>query len=96
MRMNMGRFRGCYEHALRQRPALRGRAQLRFVISRDGSVSTARVDGLEHAPELAQCLAKKAYGLTFPQPEGGVVTVVYPLALTPSPVASAPRRHGYR
>lgn len=92
----MGRFRACYEKALRQHPKASGTATLRFVIARSGHVLDATSRGMEHIPALDGCLARAAYGITFPQPEGGVVTVVYPLRLEPLPVPEPVRRYGYR
>ena len=69
VRQNFGRFRFCYENALRNNPSLQGRVAVRFVIGRDGAVS---------------CVVRAFYGLSFPQPdEGGIVTVVYPIMFTP-------------
>lgn len=96
MRLNSGRFRACYAAALRRRPALTGRAELRFRITRDGTVTRSTVAGLEHTPALADCMASATRAITFPQPEGGYVDVVYPWALTPVASPRAPRRFGYR
>ena len=41
VRANFGRMRECYEEGLRRDPTLRGKIATRFVIERDGSVSTA-------------------------------------------------------
>ena len=60
---------------------------MRFVIGRDGHVSSARTNGLDHAPELARCLTTKLYALSFTPPQGGVVNVLYPLTLKPRRVA---------
>src|SRR5262249_36840059 len=40
VRQNFGRFRMCYEDGLRRSPSLAGRVAVRFVIGRDGSVSS--------------------------------------------------------
>lgn len=84
VRANFGRFRLCYEHGLRANPALAGRVAVRFVIGRDGSVSSA-ADGGSSVPDpnVVTCIVRAFYGLSFPQPEGGIVTVTYPLLLSP-------------
>ncbi len=41
VRLNSGRFIGCYQEGLRQNPSLEGRVSVAFVIGRDGSVTTA-------------------------------------------------------
>lgn len=84
VRQNYGRFRLCYEQALASNPKLEGRVQVRFVIGRDGSVSNVSNAGSD-IPDSAvvQCVLRNYYGLSFPQPEGGIVTVVYPIMFSP-------------
>jgi hypothetical protein len=52
----------------------------RFVIGRDGSVSSMG-DGGSTLPEpgVVSCIERVLEGLSFPQPEGGIVTVTFPL-----------------
>jgi pSer/pThr/pTyr-binding forkhead associated (FHA) protein len=84
VRQNYGRFRLCYEQGLSRNPNLEGRVQVRFVIGRDGSVSNVGNGGSD-IPDSAvvQCVIRNYYGLSFPQPEGGIVTVVYPIMFSP-------------
>lgn len=84
VQQNFGRFRLCYENDLRAQPSLNGRVTLRFVIGRDGSVGSVAASPEAGVPNTtAACMAKAAYGLSFPAPEGGVVNVVYPIMLQP-------------
>jgi len=85
IRQNSGRYRACYESALRTNPALQGRVEVRFVIDRQGQVSMAQ-DGASDIPDEAvkSCIVKSFYSLSFPSPDNGTVTVVYPMALTPA------------
>lgn len=84
VRQNYGRFRMCYEKGLSKNPNLEGRVQVRFVIGRDGSVSNAANGGSEMPDSgVVQCVVGAYYGLSFPQPEGGIVTVVYPIMFSP-------------
>src|SRR5262249_54034629 len=84
VRLNFGRFRACYEEGLRRNPNLAGRVVVRFVIGRDGSVSNV-ADGGSDLPDrqVVSCVLRAFYGLSFPQPEGGVVTVTYPIVFSP-------------
>jgi tetratricopeptide (TPR) repeat protein len=85
VRQNFGRFRRCYEESLRTSPNLSGRVAVRFVIGRDGSVSSATSTGSDVADRrLAECVARSFYELKFPAPEGGIVTVTYPIAFAPA------------
>ena len=84
VRQNYGRFRMCYENGLRSNPNLSGRVTTRFVIGRDGSVANASNGGSDLAdPGVVSCVVSAFYGLSFPTPENGVVTVSYPIAFSP-------------
>jgi hypothetical protein len=84
VRQNYGRFRMCYEQGLAKNPNLEGRVTVRFVIGRDGSVSNVSNGGSDIPDSsVVQCVIRNYYGLSFPQPEGGIVTVVYPIMFSP-------------
>lgn len=84
VRQNFGRFRNCYEIGLRSNPNLEGRVVARFVIGRDGAVSNVSAGGDLPDAQVRSCVASAFYGLSFPTPENGIVTVSYPIVLTPS------------
>lgn len=83
VRQNFGRFRACYQQGLTSNPALAGRVSTQFVIGRDGSVMSA-VDGGSDLPDssVRACVHRAFTGISFPQPEGGIVTVVYPIVFS--------------
>jgi hypothetical protein len=84
VRQNYGRFNLCYQNGLRNNPHLQGRVSVRFVIGRDGSVSNVGNAGSDLPDEsVVNCVTRAYYGLSFPQPEGGIVTVVYPIMFSP-------------
>jgi len=84
VRQNYGRFRLCYEQGLGRNPNLEGRVTVRFVIGRDGAVSNVSNVGSDLPDSnVVQCVVKAFYGLSFPKPEGGIVTVQYPIMLEP-------------
>ncbi len=85
VRASFGRFRGCYEKGLHMNTALNGRIAVKFVIDRAGQVDVAQAteSSLGDA-ELEKCVVRAFESLAFPQPEGGIVTVVYPLVFTPA------------
>ncbi len=95
VRQNFGRFRLCYEKGLRENPDLHGRMAMRIVIQSDGQVASATVaDRGDIGPSVAACVARSMYGLSFPAPSAGSVTIVYPLTFSPSdgaPPSSARR-----
>jgi len=84
VRQNFGRFRLCYENGLRNNPNLQGRVAVKFVIGRSGEVTTAQ-DGGSDLPDqgVVSCIVRGVGNLSFPQPEGGIVTVVYPIVFSP-------------
>ncbi len=84
VRQNFGRFRQCYETGLRANPNLAGRVAVRFVIARDGSVSNASNGGSDLPDSgVVSCVVRAYYGLSFPAPQNGIVTVSYPIAFSP-------------
>ena len=84
VRQNFGKFRFCYEAGLRENPSLSGRVATRFVIDRNGAVSMSQ-DGGSDLPnqQVVQCIVRSFQSLSFPEPQGGMVTVTYPITLTP-------------
>jgi hypothetical protein len=84
VRQNFGRFRLCYQQGLGRNPNLQGRVSARFVIDRSGAVTNVSNGGSD-LPDSAvtSCVLSAFYGLSFPQPENGIVTVVYPIMLAP-------------
>jgi hypothetical protein len=77
-------LRKCYEVGLGRDPNLTGRVVVRFVIGRDGKVSAVK-DGGSDIPDaqVRECVLGAFSALEFPAPEGGIVTVVYPILLAP-------------
>ena len=58
----------------------------KFVITRDGAVSMVSVaESSLGDSSVAKCVERAFYDLTFPEPEGGIVTVVYPIVFSTSP-----------
>jgi len=83
LRSAASRFRKCYEKALANMPGLEGTVKVRFNIGTDGSVSSVRTSGSDIPdPSVPRCIADVVEKLAFPQPEGGIVTVTYPMRFT--------------
>ena len=84
VRKSFSEFRKCYELGLGRDPNLSGRVGARFVIDRDGRVSSVSDAGSDMPDaEVRSCVLKAFYALRFPPPDGGIVTVVYPIMLAP-------------
>jgi hypothetical protein len=94
VRQSFGRFRGCYEQGLRFDATLQGRVSVRFLIDRSGTASMARDGGSDlPSPTVVACVVDAFNGLAFPQPEGGTVTVVYPIVFAPGGSSEPPPQH---
>jgi hypothetical protein len=84
VRQNFGKFRACYEAGLKKDPKLAGDIKVRFVIKEDGTVTDAKDEGSTLADkDVVACVVGAVSPMTFPKPEGGIVTVVYPIKFTP-------------
>jgi hypothetical protein len=84
VRQNDGRYRFCYQNALKANPNLQGRVTVRFLIDRAGAVSVASDGGSDIPDEgVRRCVVSSFTALSFPAPESGVVTVVYPIMFSP-------------
>jgi hypothetical protein len=81
---NFGRFRLCYENGLKGNPTLSGRVAVKFIIDRSGAVSMT-ADGGSDLPDskVVECVVRGFGNLSFPQPDSGMVTVVYPIVFSP-------------
>ena len=86
VRQNMDRYRNCYEQGLARGKTLEGSVRIRFVIQSDGSVGDVNEAGQSTLTDVTtvKCIMHEFQQLTFPKPEGGPVTVVYPLIFNPA------------
>jgi hypothetical protein len=84
VQQNAGRFRACYEKGRARNNALAGTARIHFVIQRDGTVTDVADDASTLPdPDVVSCIMHVFAKVTFAKPEGGIVTVTYPLAFKP-------------
>jgi len=79
------RFAFCYDAGLRKNATLAGRVEVHFVIDNDGTVISAKAGKSDLADnDVLACVVRGFYGITFPQPPSGIVTVSYPLLFAPT------------
>jgi hypothetical protein len=85
VRQNFGRLRMCYETGLLANPTLSGKVVVKFVIGRDGAVSTAVDAGSSTIGDakVVGCVVNAFTTLSFPAPADGIVTVTYPIVFSP-------------
>lgn len=80
----IGAIKGCYEHALKRDPGLRGKITIRFTISGSGKVTTARPTLNQLNAQVGDCITAAFGRFRFPPPEGGTVTFEYPFLFSPA------------
>lgn len=88
VRTNLPSMKKCYDEGVTRNPKLRGTVTTKFVIGADGLVqSSEATTDANHPPfpdpKVEACILKTFTALVFPKPQGGTVTVTYPLVFTP-------------
>ena len=82
---SFGRFRTCYETALKSNAKLEGTVTVAYTIAPDGSVKDV-TDRESTMPDksVVACVVDGFGKLAFPPPTDGYVTVVYPIVFSPN------------
>jgi hypothetical protein len=85
IRRHLNEIRYCYERGLTVRAALNGKVVVKFVIAKDGTVSSAAIKSSTlNDPEVEGCVAARFLRMRFPAPKGGgIVIVSYPFVFAP-------------
>lgn len=85
IRANFPRIRACYLSGLKRDPALAGKVTVDFVIDKTGATDKVKVSESTLADEqVKSCIGGVFRTISFPEPEGGIVSVKYPITLSPS------------
>jgi tetratricopeptide (TPR) repeat protein len=96
VRQKFGAMRACYEAGLARNPTLAGRVSIKFIVDRTGHVAQADMNGSSLLDaQVNACIVREFRGLQFPAPEGGNITVMYPLTFSngvdePPPLPAPP------
>ena len=106
VRASFAEMQRCYESGLAHNAKLEGRLTTRFVIAREGHVSSAteeatppapaaagmpvQVGALFPDPSVTTCVLGVFRTLRFPPPVGGIVVVVYPIIFSPADADEKP------
>lgn len=80
IKRHMNQIRYCYQRELTKNPGLKGKLVIKFVIAKDGSVSSANTksSSLNNA-SAENCVVSRFLRMQFPEPKGGgIVIVSYP------------------
>lgn len=80
IKRHMNQIRYCYQRELMKNPALKGKLVIKFVIAKDGSVSSASTKSTTMNNAAVQdCVVGRFLRMQFPEPKGGgIVIVSYP------------------
>ena len=86
IKRNMNQIRYCYQRELTKNPNLGGKIVVKFVIAKDGSVSSATTKATTmNSPAVENCINGRFMRFKFPEPKGGgIVIVSYPFIFAPS------------
>lgn len=96
VRSHLADLRHCYDEALAMSPALAGKVTVEWVVSHEGTVSSAMVvQSTTGSSQLDACVTARVLTWLFPKVKGGGVAVVtYPFVFTAPAPASVPKRDG--
>ena len=85
IRRNMSQIRYCYQRELTKNPELGGKIVVKFVIAKDGSVSSATTKQTTmNNGTVESCINSRFMRFQFPEPKGGgIVIVSYPFLFAP-------------
>ncbi len=85
IKRNMNQIRYCYQRELTKNPALGGKITVKFVIAKDGTVSSATTkSSTMNSPAVEGCINGRFLRFQFPEPKGGgIVIVSYPFIFSP-------------
>ncbi|MBN1335252.1 MAG: AgmX/PglI C-terminal domain-containing protein [Deltaproteobacteria bacterium] len=85
VRRHLNQIRYCYQRELTKDPTLAGKIVVKFVIAKDGTVSSASTKSstMNNSP-VEQCINGRFMRFQFPEPKGGgIVIVSYPFIFSP-------------
>ena len=85
IKRHMNQIRYCYQRELTKNPSLAGKVVVKFVIAKDGSVSSAsKKTSTINNGAVEQCVVGRFMRMQFPEPKGGgIVIVSYPFTFLP-------------
>ena len=80
IKQHLAQIRYCYQKELNKNPGLYGKIVIKFVIAKDGTVSSAKTHTTSmNNPIVQNCICQRFMRFKFPQPKGGgIVIVTYP------------------
>ncbi|MFH1466059.1 MAG: AgmX/PglI C-terminal domain-containing protein [Pseudomonadota bacterium] len=85
VKRNLAQIRYCYQRELTKNPDLAGKIVVKFVVAKDGTVSSAQVKSSTMGNAAVEtCINSRFMRFQFPEPRGGgIVIVSYPFRFEP-------------
>jgi len=85
IRRHLNQIKYCYSRGLTKTPKLGGKIVVKYVIGKDGAVSSAVTkSSTMKSPAVVSCINGRFMRFKFPEPKGGgIVIVSYPFIFTP-------------
>ena len=85
IKRNMAQIRYCYQRELTKNPSLAGKITVKFVVAKDGSVSSAEIKlTTMQSSAVESCVVSRIQRLQFPAPKGGGIAIIsYPFVFSP-------------
>lgn len=86
IKRHMSQIRYCYQRELTKTPSLSGKISVKFIIAKDGSVSSSTVaNSSMGSPAVESCVTGRFLRMQFPELRGGGIAVVkYPFVFAQS------------
>ena len=74
----------CYQKELTKAPTLKGKVVIKFVVAKNGSVSSASTKWSTMGSDAVEkCIESRFKRMQFPEPKGGgIVVISYPIIFT--------------
>ncbi|MDP7112945.1 MAG: AgmX/PglI C-terminal domain-containing protein, partial [Myxococcota bacterium] len=77
IKRQMAQLKYCYQKQLTSNSGLSGKVVIKFVISKDGEVSSAKVQSSTmNDSTVEQCITGRFMRFVFPEPKGGGIVIV--------------------
>ena len=76
---NLEKIRYCYQNQLAKEPNIGGKITVKFVVSQDGSVTSASIkETTMNSSKVETCIRNRFMEFVFPKTESGITIVQYP------------------
>lgn len=84
IRKSLPQIKDCYVSALKEKPDLKGKIQIRFEVDDEGKVPTCETKSSDlNTPSVDKCICNRITGIKFPPaPKGQKADIIYPFVFS--------------